>query len=620
MADITTTRRFRCDLDRGVCEAALPSPLMHQDAHADTFSVSVRRGMSPIALEGMSAQGYVYLQSTKQTLPLTGSVSGSTASVTLTDACYAVPGPFSLVVQVCSGDVRHTLLHVTGQITRTCSDAVYDPDGVLPSLPELLAQISSLHAIIETAQSAADYAFAAADASIRTDVAQDLTDAQRAQARENAAAAAAADLGSLDELLTADKSSLVTALNEAMPRITDTGETHVFLEASDVDATLSVPGKAADAAEVGRRLAGAGSLSGGAAPIITSVQGDPASIYDAAEADALEISSRIEPLQLGSGDPSPANVRPFVAWGGADLTRLGANIFGGSALLERVRAVLPSAIIDEEAGTIRYTGSVMKNVTFFSDFKPNTRYTIVLRAAPNSTSSTANMRVTYTNGDFEITSINARTKLALIQTAAGKTVKAMIGYNYSGTTTLLYHQCGVFEGLLSEEDFLPYAELRLTAATEQVYGGSYCWTSGLLTIDHVMENSFTITASGTADNGVPYAEVTLQDAPTNTASILCSKYLLSTESPAASGYFCPSGSVMRIFDSAIDPAAPESILEGLAFCYATAPRTVQLAPAAVPLHKGCNTLRSSTGAVTATYTADTRLYIDHRIALIESRL
>lgn len=620
MADITTTRRFRCDLDRGVCEAALPSPLMHQDAHADTFSVSVRRGMSPVALEGISAQGYVFLQSTKQTLPLTGSVSGSTASVTLTDACYAVPGPFSLVVQVCSGDVRHTLLHVTGQITRTCSDAVYDPDGVLPSLPELLAQISSLHAIIETAQSAADYAFAAADASIRTDVAQDLTDAQRAQARENAAAAAAADLGSLDELLTADKSSLVTALNEAMPRITDTGETHVFLEASDVDATLSVPGKAADAAEVGRRLAGAGSLSGGAAPIITSVQGDPASIYDAAEADALEISSQIEPLQLGSGDPSPANVRPFVAWGGADLTRLGANLFGGSALLERFRAVLPSATIDEEAGTIRYTSSQVGTTVIYDGFQPDRRYTILLRAAPNSTSGTANMRLYYTDGSFDMLSINSQTRLCLLHSEQGKSVSFLRTYNYSGRTVLYYNQCGVFEGLLGEEDFVPYEEHRLTAATEQVYGGSHCWTSGLLTIDRVMENSFTVTASGTADNGVPYAEVTLQSAPSDAATILCSKYLPSTESPAESGYFCPSGSVMRIFDSAIDPAAPESILEGLAFCYATAPRTVQLAPAAVPLRKGCNTLRSSTGTVTATYTADTRLYIDHRIALIESRL
>lgn len=216
MADITTTRRYRCDLDKGVCEVTLPMPLMHQDAHADTFLVSVRRAMSPVDLRGMSVQGYLYLQATKQTLPIKGQINGNTASVTLSDLCYTVPGPFSLVIQLRNGEVRHTLLHVSGTITRTTTNEVSDPEGVLPALPDLLAQIERMQTVMENAENAANYAFSAADASIRTDKVQDLTDAQRAQARENAGAAAASDLGSLDDLLTINKHSIVSALNETI--------------------------------------------------------------------------------------------------------------------------------------------------------------------------------------------------------------------------------------------------------------------------------------------------------------------------------------------------------------------------------------------------------------------
>ena len=40
---------------------------------------------------------------------------------------------------------------------------------------------------------------------------------------------------------------------------------------------------------------------------------------------SLEIS--IEPVQSGSGDPSPSNVRPISGWSGADVTRCGVNLF-----------------------------------------------------------------------------------------------------------------------------------------------------------------------------------------------------------------------------------------------------------------------------------------------------
>ena len=40
----------------------------------------------------------------------------------------------------------------------------------------------------------------------------------------------------------------------------------------------------------------------------------------------LEVRSGIEPVQSGSGDPSPSNVRPITGWTGATLTRCGKNL------------------------------------------------------------------------------------------------------------------------------------------------------------------------------------------------------------------------------------------------------------------------------------------------------
>ena len=44
-----------------------------------------------------------------------------------------------------------------------------------------------------------------------------------------------------------------------------------------------------------------------------------ASISDAYTADALDITIAIEPVQTGSGDPSPTNVRPISGWTGANV-------------------------------------------------------------------------------------------------------------------------------------------------------------------------------------------------------------------------------------------------------------------------------------------------------------
>ena len=144
MNEITTRHSFRCDLNAGTLEVTLDKALMHQDALGDVFSVSVWRSGSPVELDGVTVRGYLYLAATQQTVLLNGSASGSSASVTLDSSCYAVPGHASLVIQLQKGTVRHTALKANFVIDRTCTDTVIDPSNVLPTLPELLAQIAAM--------------------------------------------------------------------------------------------------------------------------------------------------------------------------------------------------------------------------------------------------------------------------------------------------------------------------------------------------------------------------------------------------------------------------------------------------------------------------------------------
>lgn len=157
---IRTTYKYKCDLDKGTLETSLRNSLMQADALADAFAVTVQRNGEDVNISGMTVYGYLYASATKTTVPLKGTVSGSTATVILSEDCYAVPGYASLMIQLHDGDVRHTVLKVDFVVTRTGGTLVLDGDNILPTLAELLGQIAAM----EQATAEAREAAAAADA------------------------------------------------------------------------------------------------------------------------------------------------------------------------------------------------------------------------------------------------------------------------------------------------------------------------------------------------------------------------------------------------------------------------------------------------------------------------
>lgn len=153
-----TIRQYTVDLDKGVTRCVdLGTALLTEDQNAHTFCVACFRGEQAVNLSGASVTGYCIRQD-GATVPVTGSCSANTAILTLPEACYAVPGSLSLVIKLTMGSVISTIFWGHGIVGRSRTDMLVDAANVVPSLDELLAQISAMETATARANSAAEAA------------------------------------------------------------------------------------------------------------------------------------------------------------------------------------------------------------------------------------------------------------------------------------------------------------------------------------------------------------------------------------------------------------------------------------------------------------------------------
>ena len=215
----------------------------------------------------------------------------------------------------------------------------------------------------------------------------------------------------------------------------------------------------------------------------------------------------IEPLQRGSGDPSPSNIRAISGWTGCKINRTAENIFGGTSLRDGVLAAMASASDDPINKYVSFaaTATASKRITDDSGlsykFKANTQYTFILTIKKSSNDG-ANLRIYYTDGtNTSITGYSTSKSTIATVSAEGKTIVGLSKTNQGGTTTLYYDESGIFEGVLTAADFKPYVGTTYPVSWEDdagtVYGGTLDVTTGKLVVDRAIA---TIT-SATASNG-----------------------------------------------------------------------------------------------------------------------
>lgn len=141
-----------------------------------------------------------------------------------------------------------------------------------------------------------------------------------------------------------------------------------------------------------------------------------------------------------------------------EIESVGINKFGGEAMANKIKEVNANATINTEKKTVSYYAGDISDKTLFTDFKPNTRYTMIFKGFGSA--GKLNLIVRYTdgtNGDLDNIPTSGASVMRFVSDPS-KSVKGIYGIWFDGTTTLYYDECGIFEGVLTADDFKPYVK------------------------------------------------------------------------------------------------------------------------------------------------------------------
>ena len=367
-----------------------------------------------------------------------------------------------------------------------------------------------------------------------------------------------------------------------------------------------------------------------------SASGNPASFDDGA--DDVPVSSlkvALEPIQTGSGDPSPTNIRPISGQSSVTVERTGKNLYDDTTW--------------GFIGTSRRTWGTGNAtlLTLANSLKAGT-YTIITSIKVDTLDSNTNNRTigVYLAGG---TTINA-TVVPYANLRTGGT------YSYAQTFTLTEAQegnftscymyasaasassdlititaIGVFKGTVTTDDYEPYQSTSYPYTLGQnVYGGTVDLATGVLTVDRVL-NVFDGSATTGWGSVATYGDVHRFDY-TNAdilnrdsgGGVICN-YLpngvIGTSNLECCNVHASYSSVQiqiktsRLSGTTVSDLMTYFQMNPLQLCYKLAtPTTVQLTPQEVKTLLGYNNI-SSSGTVEVIYHADTKLYVDKMTAV-----
>ena len=140
-------KHFVQDLQQDIRIRQCGTIVFNADNESNVVSVDLYNGETPYS-GGGSVVGAV-ICADGSTVPLEGTLSGNTASVTLTAACFAIPGQIGVGVQVVNGDVKTTVLKAIYNVELFETDTVIDPDErITLSVSDLIDDIETAVASI----------------------------------------------------------------------------------------------------------------------------------------------------------------------------------------------------------------------------------------------------------------------------------------------------------------------------------------------------------------------------------------------------------------------------------------------------------------------------------------
>lgn len=292
------------------------------------------------------------------------------------------------------------------------------------------------------------------------------------------------------------------------------------------------------------------------------------------------------------------NICPIAGWTGCNVTRTGANLISLDDLISASQGVI---------------GSYLFKHKLYLQLEPNTDYTLM-------TTYDGDNNVLYFDGVTSNDTVKASSPKTRTSNSSGQLIVGLFdrpGIEEFENETVIVVLCKA-----TEKQTYPVT-WQDEAGT--VYGGTVDVSTGVLTVKYIKYICRSPVNVETASTGVKYAQKTLTTAGMleDDINAISSEYRFRKGSaPSDPGWFrIVAKTSLLLYDNRfVNKATAEAIIEEEQpeFCYELeTPVEVQLDPVAVATLLGVNNIYADTGAIqSVTYPADTKLYIDKRLAAL----
>ena len=197
------------------------------------------------------------------------------------------------------------------------------------------------------------------------------------------------------------------------------------------------------------------------------------------EGRGISAVTMIEPVQSGSGDPSPDNVRPITGWTGVTLTRCGKNLINPQIDTDNYYAPYASTNADGSITVSNSSSSKVFPVTVWTRL-PSGTYTAKFMRISGSNPPEVFLQCNDT-ADYSsnISALGVKTFTLSEETQVRFMVVANASESYTASIQI--------EQGSAATPYEPYQGDAYTADFGQtVYGGTLDWTTGVLTVDRAM--------------------------------------------------------------------------------------------------------------------------------------
>jgi hypothetical protein len=323
-----------------------------------------------------------------------------------------------------------------------------------------------------------------------------------------------------------------------------------------------------------------------------------------------DLAVDINPVQAGSGDPSPTNVRPITGWTGGEIVVNGVNLWNEQTEL---------GSIDSTTGADVAHSTQLRSVGYMP-CKPGTGLYLHTPSASMAGYRFYDVSKAYIGyvslGDSSnkvvVTPSNAFYFRLVFAAGYGVTYNGDVSVNYPATETSYHAYAGT--------------TIPISWATEAgtVYGGTLDVTHGVLTVDKASVDLGNLNWSQNTSGAIVYFRASIAGKATQIGGLTCSCYVQGASTVASSPDNSIAGrtngtEVIIVDGSKAGMSASEFgvAVTGQTLVYPLAtPITYQLTPQEVKTLLGVNNIWADTGDASVTYRADTKLYVDSKVAAV----